>query len=120
MSKAIVAPTNSLLLVMDPAVGVPPTLTGNSGASATDSCVAVRTLMEYDGETTVFLSNSKTPPLFCEKRLVAKIRTPNRMLAICESTRQPVLTSAVNGLETMVEVWTNDAHEPDIVFVAFA
>lgn len=111
------APPKSVVAVMDPKVGVPRQFSTGKNISVTDSCVALGTLMELDGETE-FTIGSKSEIVPIGKIVFqGRVKTPNRLIAICDIFRNPIVETKVNGYDTSVEIWTNDDVEPDKVFV---
>ncbi|KQX74256.1 hypothetical protein [Aeromicrobium sp. Root472D3] len=114
-----VAPPNSLVFVMDDRVGEIPDDCGAAPVVATSSCVVVGTLAEIDGETEVRLSG---PDDFAgaEGLTMAWSGTIDTAGAL------EVTTSHADVLASMqlqragrvrVAVWTNDRHQPDVVWI---
>jgi hypothetical protein len=110
------APPHSIIFVYDPtyAVEVP----GDIGAGlvrATDSCVAVGTLAEMDGETTIRLADDFADPQG-EVVFEGTIRTPGGTVAINTSEDEQLISILV-GQAAHITVWANDAEEPDLILV---
>ena len=111
-----VAPPNSIIFVNDPTseVGIPQDI-GRGLLWATDTCVAIGTLAEMDGETTIRLARDFPTPQG-EVIYEGTIKTPGRLVAV--STSEGVrLISLTTGSETRLTVWANDSGEPDLILV---
>lgn len=107
------APKNSLILVMDQTVGEVPESMAGALVAATNSCVAVGTLSEVEGETLISLSDERLekrdrPPVFD-----GVLSTPSKRLSVCSVLDEPLMSLDVPGLETRVQVWANDDLEPN-------
>lgn len=103
------APPNSLVLVMHPQFGAVPESFCGEAIRAAGSCIAVGTLCEIDGETTVHLC---TPDEFfplsgLSRRWSGPITTYGQ-LAVTTSSRD-VLASMDVGAQLHVDIWTNAA-----------
>jgi len=119
MRRTIVAtPRNSLILVMDRTIGVIPDAMGGGLVAATSSCVAVGTLSEYDGETSISLSDEgkalgfDSTPVFD-----GMLETPSKVLSICTVLNDVLLELGVPSEKTRVRIWANDVSEPDNIVV---
>ena len=82
---------------------------------ATESCVAVGTLSEIDGLTTIQLASDFLSPTD-QIAFEGAIKTPGRIVAITTSDGE-ALISISSGEETRLTVWVNDSHEPDLILV---
>lgn len=121
-TSARIAPRNSLLLVMDKSGGeIPLTeVIRESLAVATASCIAVGTLMEYDGETSITLTDevllhqgiSEFKKVFDDV-----LDTPEKEITVCTVLLHPVLSMPVKSTETEVEIWANHSTEPDKLWI---
>jgi hypothetical protein len=112
-----IAPSNSLILVLDPETGaLPDSLEGNSIAACPWG-LAIGTLNEFDGETTVSLASAAELP--DDQGLLRRWRgvvfTSGRIGVL--NVHNEVLLETVSGEAQTVEVWTNDLNEPDIIWV---
>jgi len=114
--EARLAPPHSIIFVYDPsgAVEVPDDI-GAGLVSATDSCVAVGTLAEMDGETTIRLAPDFAAPEG-EIAFEGTIKTPGGTVAINTSLGEQVVAIPV-GPAAHITVWANDASEPDLILV---
>jgi hypothetical protein len=113
-----VAPSNSLILVMDRAVGVIPETMARGLVAATPTCVAVGTLSEHDGETSISLSDEGTAFGFvASQKFDGVLKTPSKILSVCSVLDEVLLEMSVVSDETRVQVWANDAAEPDRIAI---
>ena len=85
----------------------------------TDSCVAVGTLSEVDGETTIILTDSLVGVKRGQMVFDGTLKVPRRELAVCSSADRMLLTMKLPRSEARVQIFANDASEPDqiVVFV---
>ena len=113
-----VAPPNSLLLIMDPDAGEPPIEMGNAALAATESCIAIGTLCEIDGETRVHLGMAPTagsPDV--ARAFEGLITTPSRKLVVCTVLNSVLASIEVEGALTRVRVWTDHPTEPSQIWI---
>jgi hypothetical protein len=111
-----VAPQRSLLLVMDKVSGEIPELMNGKLVVATHSCIAVGTLSQSDGETSVMLTDDHIHVQ--ENSTLLKVfsgvlATPNKRVDLCTVLLQHILTLSVSNTESHVEIWANHKTEPD-------
>ena len=112
------APRNSLILVMDRAVGVIPESMAGRLVAATLTCIAVGTKSEHDGETSILLSDEATPSGGgFSPRFDGVLKTPSRRLSVCSVLDEVLLEMSVPSDEAHVQVWTKDATEPDNIAI---
>ena len=115
IAQTQIAPKNSLLLVMDRDSGeIPESMDGKLVAS-TPSCIAVGTLSEADGETSVVLANEKTlahPDPGLRKVFSGILETPKKEVHVCTLLLQTVVKLPVSSTQSNIEIWTDDAMEP--------
>jgi hypothetical protein len=115
------APRNSLLLVSgNPNEGETPEVTGIGLVWWTQSCVAVGTLMENDGETSVVLSDDAgVVPAGAEFRRVfgGSIETPTKEIWVSTVNCEGILSLPVPGIASYIEIWANDVSEPDKLLI---
>jgi len=108
---------HSLVLVLDPIFGeIPASLSGEL-ITATNSCLAIGTRPEMDGETELVLGNSES--IDQEERPAFKgiLRTPSHKIAICSALNVTLIEMLVPSIETVVRVWVNDSTEPDRIII---
>lgn len=103
---------------MDRSIGVIQDTLAGELAAATSSCIAVGTYPEYDGETSITLSDQATPTVTGTKlAFEAVLYTPSKLLSICSVLDVVLLEIEVSSESTRVQIWTNDTREPDIIEV---
>ncbi|MCC2314243.1 hypothetical protein [Cellulomonas xiejunii] len=118
MSQSVeIAVPNSLILLMDPDTGEMPTSLGRRSVAASSTCVAIGTLNEFDGKTTVHLDEPSELPR--RENLMLRwegtVGTSGRM-GLVNVYNEILLEMPANEAAT-VAVWTNDADEPDEIWV---
>lgn len=111
-----VAPPHSIIFVNDPTseVEIPEDI-GRGLVWATDTCVAIGTLAEMDGQTTIRLARDFPTP---EGEVIFEgtIKTPGRLVAI-NTSEGVALISLTTDSESRLTVWANDSSEPDLILV---
>lgn len=113
-----VAPSNSVILVMDRTAGYIPEGMGNELVVSTPTCIAVGTLSEHDGETSISLSDEGSPSGFGPgPKFDGVLKTPSKNLAVCSVLDEVLLETRVPSSETHVQVWANDDNEPNRIAV---
>jgi hypothetical protein len=86
--------------------------------AATPTCIAIGTLSEHDGETSIALSDEATLSGYgTSPRFSAVLKTPSRSLSVCSVIAEVLLEMSVPSDETRVQVWANDAAEPDNIAI---
>jgi hypothetical protein len=115
--EAKLSPTNSIVFVADPShfYQLPPDI-GDAPIVSTASCIAIGTLMEQDGETTIRLGASIDDPQG-ELAFDGEILTPGQTVAVVGSDAENILSMPVSGRTARVKVWVNSQREPDLVII---
>jgi hypothetical protein len=116
-TSIVLAPKNSLVLVMDSSVGEVPESMGDAGIAATTSCVAVGTLAEMDGETEIVLADYGDAEGVGSMVFDGLLPTPSLELSVCDVDDVKRLSIGVQQDSVRVRIFTNDANEPDRVIV---
>lgn len=116
-ATATVDAPNSVLLIMDPNVGVAPEAFGNQRFSSTETCAAIGTLMEGDGNTTITLTTNALSVPTEPPRYRTTILVPGRVVAVCNVLRQSILKVSINAEVANLIIWANDPREPDQITV---
>lgn len=113
-----VAPSHSLILVMDRTVGEIPETLNQSLVAASQSCIAVGTRCADDGSTFIALSDETPPDLPQQPPVVDRvIPTPSKKLSVCSVVGEVFVFLDVPKARTRVQVWTNDDMEPDKIWI---
>jgi len=112
-----IAPPNSLILVSDFGGGEIPASMNQSLIAATDSCIAVGTRAEDDGESEISLGRADTIDVSYEPVFVGRIKTPSRRVAVRTVLGDVLLEMDSLTTETIVRIWVNDSTEPDQIAI---
>jgi len=113
------APSNSLLLILDRTAGIIPQSMDGRLVAATPSCIAVGTLIESEGCTSVTLTDdaiAADPGL--DLVIDTSIATPSKSITVCSVLNEMFLQTEVPSQRTRVQIWANDASEPDTLVIA--
>jgi hypothetical protein len=116
MSSTTVAPPNSVVLVSDPSGGEIPETIGSLFASTT-SYIAIGCKAEDDGETELTLGQTDEVGQRDVPAFQGRLETPSRKVVVRTVLGKTLLEAAVPGASTLVQVWVNDAEEPDRVVI---
>jgi hypothetical protein len=105
---------------MDPKSGDVPESMGPSLVASTRSCVAVGTLSEVDGETTISLRSDMGEDGDQSATLAfdGEIETSGGRVAVCTTRLETILELTVGGERARVRIWVNHPIEPDAIDVA--
>ena len=113
--ESIVRPPHSVILIMDLEIGDPPTEFEFGNVGTTETCVAVGTRAEDDGETRVrLLDDTDHPPTLASPLSEAwsrDLRTAGT-LVVCDVLGSTLLSMHVEPV-VHLEIFTNDSPEPD-------
>ncbi len=111
------APKNSLVLVMDASIGEIPHSMGDGAIVSTDSCVAIGTLSEVDGETTIVLTDQEDCANNQNPSFDGTLRVPTREISVCSVDDEKLITLSVVSEASRIRIFTNDPSEPDRVVI---
>lgn len=111
-----ISPPNSLIFVMDHAAGELPEDMGGKLVASTASCVAVGTLAEFDGETTITLADTFDVAAL-HIAFEGTLHTPNGEVSISNTRNEQLLTGKAWTPSTNVRIFVNDDSEPDQIVV---
>jgi hypothetical protein len=112
------APRNSVVVVMDQAIGEVPDSLNRGLVAATNSSVAVGTLCEFDGDTLISLSDERPRDLPAERPVFDNvIRTPSQRLSVCSVLDEALLVLDLPTTVTRVRIWANDHREPSRIWI---
>lgn len=117
MKSVTIAPPNSLIFIMDHAFGEIPESMGHGLVTSTDSCVAVATLCEFDGATTVIVGTD--PQGVGAEILVFEghLTIPSKQLSVCSALDEELLSMEVSTSHVHLKVYANDATEPNFITI---
>lgn len=115
--EVTLAPPNSIVFVADPTHDhkIAEDL-GSALVTSTRSSIAIGTLAQMDGETTIRLDTRYASP---EGILVFDntLDTPGKRVAVITSSMDEILSMEVSQSRSHVRVWVNDPREPDLILV---
>ena len=120
MKHATIAPPNSLILVMDHATGLLPDSLNDSLITATDTCVAIGTRAECDGETDVYIGSDPivvSSDVNLKEAYHGTIATSSGVLTICDVYNDRILDWEIGELSCSISVFVNDSAEPSIIHI---
>jgi hypothetical protein len=110
--SARVAPPHSLILVTTSEAPDVPLLERVLVAS-TDTCIAVGTLMELDGETEVRMIDYAPHDQSLGLALDCVLRSNEGFLAVRTTDGRELLRQGVTSASQRVRIWVSDSSEPD-------
>jgi len=105
-----------LLLVGDPAGELPQSMAG-ALVSATSSCVAIGTMSEADGATTVRIlseDEGNLPPYLVFE---GEVEIPSKQLAVTSVLGDTYLERPIEASSVRIKIWVNDRAEPDEICI---
>ncbi|HEY1735857.1 MAG TPA: hypothetical protein VGG12_04360 [Methylovirgula sp.] len=114
---ARLSPPYSVVMIADISGGDIPKLARGTEIAASDSCIAIGTLSEIDGETEFRLGMRGEVDPGTSPSFLGRIKTPSRKLAIFAVPGEIILQTQVLQTETAIYIWTNRPSEPDQVIV---
>lgn len=86
--------------------------------SVASSCVAVGTMSEADGETTIRIVDAAPPPdRSGQLAFEGKLEIPSSRLTVASVLGETYLERPVDGPVVPLQIWVNDTAEPDEVCV---
>jgi hypothetical protein len=119
VEKVKISPPNSVILIMDYASGQIPESFGGRLVAATSSCIAVGTLSEFDGVSTIVLANKADYEVAEGEFLVFEdvIEVHSRNISVCTVSNEVLLSMDVSSQRCNVQIWVNDKSEPDKICI---
>jgi hypothetical protein len=112
--RVSVCPPNSLVLVRDADSFDVPSWSGSRAVEVTETCLAVGTLAEPDGATTVWFGEDESLPV---ELFEGELRVPSGLLVVATVTHEILLTMTVRHPRVGLRVLANDASEPDEIAI---
>jgi hypothetical protein len=119
-AEATVTPSNSLVLIMDPATVEIPASMGGHPVVATPSCVAVGTLAEHEGPTEVRIFDSMTAQnesLPALEVVDTTLYCNSRKLVVGDVLGETYFEWLLHTADVRVRVYTNHSTEPDEIAI---
>lgn len=117
IAEAAIRPPNSLVLIGDPSADPPESMCGRLVAS-TSSCLAIGTLSDVDGETTIRLVDADDPtPLSPRLAFDGTLRVPHACLKVTSVLGDTYLERNIPDRIARLRVWVNEPIEPDEICI---
>jgi hypothetical protein len=120
LMQVSLSPPNSLILILDPDTNDLSDIVRGALVSATPSCVAVGTLCEIDGETTIVLADNETElelDSSMHQEFDGTIVTQSHMISVCTVTRKTLLSFPVEARQIHIQIWANHRSEPNRICI---
>jgi hypothetical protein len=110
---------NSVVLVMDQAIGVIPDSMKGKLIATSPSSIAVGTVSEIDQMVEIdWTDESLEIDEQMQCVISSSIATPNWEVGLCSVHHEKLLSVKVQGEVSDVEVWVNHVAEPDRIIIA--
>lgn len=118
-----IAPPNSIIFLFDRDVknAVIPIYEPSNILGATENCISIGTLSEFDGETTVQLwencvnAKKKYPALHWFEPLL--LATPSASLSVVTAKNKTLGSIQTNSKCSTILIGVNDISEPDLIVI---
>ena len=85
--------------------------------SFTESCIAVGTRAEDDGETEIILQNESHISMGDQLAHEGKLKIPSRTIVVRSVFGVVLLEMPVVSFEAYIRIWVNDSREPDRIVI---
>lgn len=118
--KTLLAPPNSLILIVGGEKYEVPSSMKGAAIAKTNSCIAVGSLSEIDGQTSIVLKKISELELEFAPSFTDFIDTPSRLVEVKTILGKTLLQMPVKDTKTKIIIWTNDKFEPDEIIVGVA
>lgn len=107
---------NSLVLIMDYESGEIPESMGGGLVASTASCLAVGTLSEIDGSTTVVLTDQGGRPQIGSLVFDGVLDLPSKEISVCDVENHKLLAMPT-ATRAKVQIFANHQLEPDKIVI---
>lgn len=115
--KISLAPPNSLILIVGAEKYEVPSSMKGAAIAQTLSCIAVGSLSEIDGQTSIVLKKiGDSEPQFAPS-FSGFIDTPSCLIEVKTVLGKTLLQMPVQDTKTKIVIWTNDRFEPDEIII---
>ena len=109
---------NSLVLLMDHSVGVPPDSLGSAIVAATPTCIAIGTVSEFDHSVSIAITdNYEAKNIGLVKVHAGVLSVPTMNLSLVNTANAILATAGVDSTSTSIEVWVDDQREPTEIVI---
>ncbi len=119
MTLATYLPTHPILFVFDyenKEVAIP-TYDPDSVASATPTCISVRTIADVDGSLTVSLTESMPPGAFGVEVFKGRVATPSRSISVVTAQDEVLVRQLISQEEAAVTIVVDDTQHPSRIWI---
>lgn len=120
VKSARIAPPNSVVLIEDSRGGEIPNTMGGELIAFTDSCIAVGSRSEYDGQTEILLGPIEEVDPGENNAFDGFIATPSQRIVVRSVLGMNILEVPVAKQRTSIRIWVNDLYEPDRIIIGVA
>ena len=113
-------PKNSLVLISGSSAGEIPASMSGKLVVATPSCIAVGTLSEFDGETSITLTDEQQPMCIDNELHVVftgHLETQNLEVSVRNVLDESILTMSTKSKLSEVQICANDNSEPNKLII---
>lgn len=112
-SSVRIAPSHSVILIMDRSGGLVPSGMRGKLVASTSSCIAVGTLSQPDGHTHVTIADELPEVLAPLLVFEGLLETPTKTVVVCSVLDEVFLEMGVVAERSKVRIWANDGSEPN-------
>jgi hypothetical protein len=112
-----IAPSNSIILIVGAKKYEVPSSMKGAVIATTLSCVAIGSLSEIDGQTSITLEKSCESERDFAPSFTGFIETPSCLVEVKTVLGQTLLQMPVLHKMTKIAIWTNDKFEPDKIII---
>lgn len=110
-------PRNSIVLLMDHSNARIPEAASNSVVTSTESCIAIGTLCEVDGPTTITLTTEPEDAGGCHPLFTGHLSVPSGRLSLFDVGMHELISLRLTEATAHVTVLANDDSEPDSIII---
>lgn len=115
--KISLAPPNSLILIVGAEKYEVPSSMKGAAFAQTMSCIAVGSLSEIDGQTSILLKKISESEREFAPSFTGFINTPSCLVEVKTILGKTLLQMPVLYKKTKISIWTNDKFEPDEIII---
>lgn len=115
--KAMIAPPNSLIVIMDPQARDFPDSQDNRGIVGTEECIGVACRSADDAETEVQFGWDREVSLSKLPAFEGWLRVPTRRVTLRTVLDEELASLEVGKRRVIVRIWTDHPREPDHVVI---
>lgn len=117
LSSRLLAPPNSMVLLLDPGCIEIPSQWSGQGIIATQHCVMIGCRCELDGATEFLLGDLAEMHESTAAVFEGLVNTPSKRVNLVSALNEVILEAPVSSTQTRVHIWCNDSREPDRIAI---